>query len=152
MAGLSFEIESLPANQTLGSNGHNHRFRTIGLGLEPLPTVRTSQTHLSRESKSEQDLTRRMDGMQINQCEPSLPQEDLVTRACDGNLPEIKRSTASSSWTTELANARGPNGSSLLALATQNGHISTVKYLLEHGVDVNSFDQRGRTPLMEAAL
>lgn len=93
-----------------------------------------------------------MDGMQINQCIPSLSQEELVTGACDGNLPEIKRSTASSSWTTELANARGLNGFSFLALATQNGHISTVKYLFEHGVDVNSSDQRGRTPLMEAAF
>lgn len=152
VAGLSFEIESLPTDQTRGSNGHNHRFRTIGLGLEPLPIVRMSQTHWGHESKSEQELTRRMDGMQINQCIPSLSQEELVTGACDGSLPEIKQSTASSSWNTELANARGPNGSSLLALATQNGHISTVRYLLEHGVDINSSDQRGRTPLMEAAL
>jgi ankyrin repeat protein len=37
------------------------------------------------------------------------------------------------------------------AWAARNGHEAAVKLLLEKGVDVESKDQRGRTPLLWAA-
>lgn len=93
-----------------------------------------------------------MHDIQINQDKSNSLREDLVTYACDGNLAMVNQVIASSSEPTELANTWLPNGSSLLVLATQNGHMSTVKYLLEQGADVNSSDHLGRMPFTEAAL
>jgi hypothetical protein len=152
VAGFSFEIESLPTNQPVEFSSHNQRFRSIGPGLEPIPLFRTSQTPLNLERNGEQELILRMRDMEITQHKSTSFREDLATHAKEGNLPKIRHIITSSSEPTELANTRGPNGSSLLALATQSGHVSTVKYLLKHGGDVNSSDHLGRTPLMEAAL
>jgi len=50
-----------------------------------------------------------------------------------------------------LQNLSGSNGESLLMLAVQAGNPETIKYLLEHGADVNAAGPTGMTPLHVAA-
>lgn len=52
-----------------------------------------------------------------------------------------------------LLKARDPEeGGSLLSIAIRNTHSKAVDFFIDHGVDVNAADTKGRTPLMEAAF
>lgn len=42
------------------------------------------------------------------------------------------------------------SGTTALHFAARQGHVKTVRFLLEHGADVNAVDQRGDIPLREA--
>lgn len=76
----------------------------------------------------------------------------LKLHACCGDTSSIKSLLRRSPDPTALLLFRTTDGSTLFHLAVPNGQIDTVRYLLGEQSPVNIPDNKGRTPLMEAAL
>ncbi|USP79462.1 hypothetical protein yc1106_06736 [Curvularia clavata] len=79
-----------------------------------------------------------------------LPFSAQVFRyACDGNTNTIRSMFLSRKATPTDTT---PDGASLLNIATQNGHLELVEFLLQCGADVEASDDHGRTTPSNAKL
>jgi ankyrin repeat protein len=82
--------------------------------------------------------------------------DDFIRAACEGNLEILKRSP-------ELVNARH-DGATALHFAAINGHIEAVRWLLDHGAELDAHDdeyeagavgwamEKGQTAVMDFLL
>nr|CAB3264485.1 peroxisomal NADH pyrophosphatase NUDT12 [Phallusia mammillata] len=69
----------------------------------------------------------------------------ILEAAADGNVKTLQENkNALISVTTEC---RNKNGWTPLMLATRNGHIETMEFLLENGADPKAINKSGQTPL-----
>ena len=67
--------------------------------------------------------------------------------AAEGNLEEVVRLVHED---PEVVNAVGDYGRTPFHLASYNGRVEVVSYLLDHGANINAKDDFGNTSLSEA--
>ncbi|KAH6617488.1 ankyrin repeat protein [Chaetomium tenue] len=140
--GLDFEINpshgaemyctvGLPVQRS--KDTETEKDRRIRLGLKKIPIGNDPITNM--DSGSSSSLT------------------SIVAGAAAGDVPRMEDLLSRSPNPQFLLEARDPGeGGSVLSLAIRNGHSKAVDFFIDHGVDVNAADAKGRTPLMEAAL
>jgi ankyrin repeat protein len=74
---------------------------------------------------------------------------ELWNAAFNGNLATVESCVARG----ESVNATGPGGFSALVAASRNGHFEVVKYLVEHGANIEqASNNRDKTALLAAAF
>lgn len=79
----------------------------------------------------------------------SGPDGQLWQAAYDGDLEGVKSAVTQGA----SINAKGKGGFSALLAASRNGHFEVVKYLVEHGAEVDGRDNfRDKTALLAAAF
>jgi ankyrin repeat protein len=79
----------------------------------------------------------------------SGPDRELWQAAFDGDLGAVQAAVAQGA----SVNAKGRQGFSALLAASRNGHFEVVKYLVEHGAEVDERQNaREKTPLLAAAF
>ncbi|MBZ5600561.1 MAG: ankyrin repeat domain-containing protein [Acidobacteriia bacterium] len=79
----------------------------------------------------------------------SGPDGQLWQAAFDGNLEGVKAALAQGA----SVNAKGRGGFSALLAASRNGSLEVVRYLVEHGAEVDERNNaRDKTPLLAAAF
>lgn len=76
------------------------------------------------------------------------PKFELIQAASDGDLAMVRRLLESG---TCSVNAVDHDSRCALHRASANGHLAVVKYLVEHGADVNSSDRHGQSAASMAA-
>jgi len=146
VAGLAFEIE------------HGHEcFRTVGLVGIPY----SESSSYQNESDEERDLRLLMRKMVVKEGDYDVADSYndigrastwIISFAALGDNKSMEKFIDKSPNPTSLLGITTEDGKSLLGLAAPNGHLEAVNYLLGRGCDVNVADDKGRTPLMEAAL
>ncbi|RYP32609.1 hypothetical protein DL767_005114 [Monosporascus sp. MG133] len=159
--GLSFEIERLDGVEEQGFE----RYRTVGLDVAQLRHKVEGQSE-----ESEHQIRLSMQSLRVEDGDfavntdisgPGDPEKDeiirsalqlLIAAAATGDVRQMETLLSRSPKPKSLLEARTEDGESLLSLAVCNGHLKTVDYLLQKGVEVDTVDAKGRTPLMEAAL
>ena len=72
-------------------------------------------------------------------------------RLSKDQLEQVRREHYQNSYVTELVNLSDKDGDFPLFIAVKNGYGEIVKYLVDHGADVNKEDKSKKTPLLVAA-
>jgi ankyrin repeat protein len=72
-----------------------------------------------------------------------IPATDLEYWAALGNLDRVREALAAN----PDPNIRGVGGYTALHAAAENGHLHVIRFLVEHGADVNARLDTGESPL-----
>ena len=160
--GLSFELE-----QKFDEEGVliREQFRTAGLVGLPIDRAEGQATDKEDDLCN---LESHMRSITINDGDYSVVnkfevlgkvEEDVqlasvwaILAAVTGDCQHLKQLLSGSPDPKAFARTQDKKGVSLLGFAVPYGCIDVVRYLLDEGADPDMADNKGRTPLMEAAL
>ena len=95
------------------------------------------------------DPTERFKALRLEE-RPSPPDRTPIQYAAFCGLPGIVQFLIVE-HSQKMDSRGGYANSTLLHLASQEGHVAVARFLVEHGADVMSQDRYGRTPLHEAS-
>ena len=115
----------------------------IGSGDEPLILLEsgTEERRISIQIEGDED---------ISWTEKTI--DTAVSNSVLGEEKEVRRFLATSADAEILVMGKDGHGNTLLSMVAAERHPYMVTLFLDHGARINNRNNKGRTPLMEAAL